>query len=119
MKNIANRACPQCGTLFSSSQAFCSNCGRPYSEPMVPDRGRAALDEYRQPPLAQGGGPTQTPQPKRSSKTGLFIGISGLVVLLLLIGTGFFLFTKGKGNSANSDADWHRGTTTFRYNRDG
>ncbi len=64
----------------------------------------ATSDEYKQQPSVQGGD-VQTPQPKRRSTGGLFIGISGLVVMLLLIGTGFFLFAKSKGNIAHSVAN--------------
>lgn len=146
--NVANPSCLHCGALLDTNQAFCTNCGKPYSKPIVPDREctvlaqspssygtpslngtpavyqeqssttppsnveyapasasdeRAMPGEYRQQPFIQEGD-VQTPQPKRRSKTGLFIGISGSVVMLLLIGTGFFLFTKSKGNTGNFHA---------------
>lgn len=31
--NTPSRLCPQCGTLLAPNATFCSNCGRPYSEP--------------------------------------------------------------------------------------
>src|SRR6185312_6342095 len=29
----ADRICPQCGTPLAPNQTFCTNCGRPYTDP--------------------------------------------------------------------------------------
>lgn len=85
MYQAARRICSACGTALATHEAFCHNCGKPYSEhynaayapPPLPMGGQQPYDNHRN---------VQAPQ-RRSP---WFIGSISAFVLLAILGGSFF-----------------------------
>src|SRR5438270_13009792 len=70
----------------------------------VPPAPRSNGNAYgQQPPMqASSIAPPPQPQPRKGPRTGLIIGIISLLVILIVIGSGIFFLTRGKGNTGTT-----------------
>ena len=107
-----NRICRQCGTPLNPNEEFCSNCGGHYSESAMTgptQRASSASQSPSNPGLAQielaqyawpsAGGFALLPQLRKAPNIGLIIG--AVLLLLVLIGSGFYFLSRGKSASTN------------------
>ena len=86
--------------------------GQSYTPPPPPNAGytppppspRSDPRAYGQQPPMQAGSfaPPPQPQPRKGLRTGLIIGIISLLVILIVVGTGIYLFTKNRGGSTST-----------------
>ncbi len=86
--------------------------GQNYTPPPPPNAGytppppapRSDPRAYGQQPPMQAGSfaPPPQPQPRKGPRTGLIIGIISLLVILIVVGTGIYLFTKNRGGSTST-----------------